>query len=199
MIRYFLARGDRTGSATVTEGLPYITCANPPPAVQIATLYMKTHCRACKREGFIAPAGPRRPGTAPNGKPWALGGDINICGCNPPPVFHAPVHGMRMTFTDEEIARMNASRAPAYTPQREPARKHYDLFFHAKHERTGEDLCHVRYKITLEDGRQFIGVTDEKGYTQKVSADTALIAKIEIPYHDNSTSHTSSEPEPCGC
>ncbi|WP_232314021.1 hypothetical protein [Ralstonia sp. A12] len=167
--------------------------------MQIATLYMKTYCTACKREGFIAPQGPRHPGTAPNGKAWALGGDINVCGCNPPPVFHAPVRGMRMTFTGEELVRMGVTVAPAHAPQNEHAHEHYDLFFHAKHERTGKDLCHVRYKITLEDGRQFIGVTDENGYTQKVSADTAQVARIEIPHYDNSTTDTSSEPEPCGC
>ena len=42
MIRYFLAKGDRAGSATITEGLEGVTCSNPPPRVQIATLYMKT-------------------------------------------------------------------------------------------------------------------------------------------------------------
>jgi uncharacterized Zn-binding protein involved in type VI secretion len=75
----------------------------------------------------------------------------------------------------------------------------YDLVFHVKHERTGKNLCQVRYKITLEDGRNFIGVTDEAGRTQKVSANAALTARIEIPYYDNSTTDPSSEPEPCGC
>ena len=79
MIRYFLARGDRGGSATITEGLEHVTCSNPPPPVQIATLYMRTYCTACKQDGFIAPKGPRLPGTGPNGKPWALSGDINVC------------------------------------------------------------------------------------------------------------------------
>jgi hypothetical protein len=38
MIRYFLARGDRAGSAVITEGLKNVTCSNPPPEVNIATL-----------------------------------------------------------------------------------------------------------------------------------------------------------------
>src|SRR5215470_16057362 len=105
MIRYFLARGDRAGSAVITEGLESVTCSNPPPRVNIATLYMKTYCTACKREGFIAPKGPRWPGTGPNGKPWALSGDINVCGCTPPPVFYAE-RGMKMTFTSEHIATL---------------------------------------------------------------------------------------------
>jgi hypothetical protein len=85
MIRTFLAKGDRAESAVITEGLDSVTCSNPPPAAHIATLGMKTYCSACKREGYIAPRGPRRPGTGPNGKQWALSGDINMCGCKPAP------------------------------------------------------------------------------------------------------------------
>jgi hypothetical protein len=110
MIRYFLAKGDRAGSAMIIEGLPTVTCSNPPPRVEIATLDMKTYCTACKRKGFIAPKGPRWPGTGPNGKQWALSGDINVCGCNPPPVFYAE-RGMKMTFTSEEAAALTASYA----------------------------------------------------------------------------------------
>ncbi|WP_426396796.1 M35 family metallo-endopeptidase [Ralstonia sp. R-29] len=139
MIRYFLARGDRAGSATIVEGLPSITCSNPPPAVQIATLYMKTYCTACKREGFIAPEGPRHAGTGPNGKPWALSGDINVCGCHPAPVFYAE-RAMKMSFTSEEVARTSAPIAPAYVPQRE-----YTHEEHA-HEKVSEEE-----PSTLED------------------------------------------------
>lgn len=106
MIRYFLARGDRAGCAVITEGLDSVTCSNPPPRVQIATLYMKTYCTACERAGHIAPTGLRWPGTGPNGQPWALSGDINICGCNPPPAFYAE-RGMSMTFTSEQVARLD--------------------------------------------------------------------------------------------
>jgi hypothetical protein len=105
MIRYFLARGDRAGSAMITDRLEHVMCSNPPPRVQIATLDMKTYCTACKREGYIAPKGARRPGTGPNGKPWALSGDINVCGYNPPPVFYAE-RGMKMTFTSQEVATL---------------------------------------------------------------------------------------------
>ncbi|WGS48606.1 hypothetical protein LFL96_12480 [Paraburkholderia sp. D15] len=103
MIRSFLGVGDRGGDAVITEGLACVTCADPLPRVNIATLYMKTWCGACEREGFIAPTGPRWPGTGPNGQQWALSGDINICGCEPPPVFHAE-RNMRMVFTAEEVA-----------------------------------------------------------------------------------------------
>ncbi|MDR3095823.1 MAG: hypothetical protein LBV73_01970, partial [Paraburkholderia sp.] len=80
MIRTFLGVGDKAGDAVITEGLPSVTCSSPPPRVNISTLYMKTWCSACEQEGFIAPRGPRRAGTGPNGQQWALSGDVNICG-----------------------------------------------------------------------------------------------------------------------
>nr|WP_242431874.1 hypothetical protein [Burkholderia ambifaria] len=112
MIRYFLAKGDRAGEAVIVEGLDTVTCSNPPPRVHIATLDMKTYCTACKREGYIAPQGPRWPGTGPNGKQWALSGDMNVCGCNPSPIFYAE-RGMRMIFTAGETAALNGRKSDA--------------------------------------------------------------------------------------
>lgn len=199
-IRYFLAKGDRGGPAEIIEGLSTSTHQEEDGRyVELATVYMKTYCHACKKTGVVGPAGYRLPSIAENGQAFALSGDINICGCNPAPVFYAQ-RSMMTVITDEDIARMRAPYAPdQYLPEREYAHEPYDLFFHAKHKQTGKDLCHVRYKITLEDGRQFVGVTDEKGHTLKVSSTAALTAKIEIPYHDHSSTDTASEPEPCGC
>ncbi|WP_230956393.1 hypothetical protein [Burkholderia pseudomultivorans] len=121
MIRYFLARGDRAGHAVILEGLDSVTCSNPPPTVHIATLYMKTYCTACKQEGFIAPRGPRRNGTAPNGQQWALSGDINVCGCNPPPVFHAE-RGMKMIVGSHDASAPVAGEARAPATRTEGAR-----------------------------------------------------------------------------
>ncbi|WP_249171192.1 PAAR domain-containing protein [Burkholderia multivorans] len=109
MIRYFLAKGDRGGSAVIIEGLETMTYSNPPPSVNIATLYMKTYCSACNQEGFISPTGVRWPGTASNGQPWALSGDINVCGCNPPPIFYAE-RNMVMVFESHEIAMLEAAK-----------------------------------------------------------------------------------------
>ncbi len=71
---------------------------------------MSTYCNACKRVGFIAQRGPRHAGTGPNGKQWALSGDINVCGCSPAPVFYAE-RNMSMSFTAEESARLAAGTA----------------------------------------------------------------------------------------
>ncbi|HEX7909323.1 MAG TPA: hypothetical protein VF534_14755 [Paraburkholderia sp.] len=178
MIRYFLARGDRGGSAMITEGLDDVTCADPPLSVQIATLYMKTYCTACKQEGYIAPRGPRWPGTAANGKEWALSGDINICGCNPPPIFYAE-RGMSMSFTSEQVAALAGSHssAPA-TANTQPGA--YDQRFRVLNPYTGQPLRDASYRIVTEDGDELEGRTDTHGYTERVTSDQAVSATLHV-------------------
>jgi hypothetical protein len=155
MIRYFLAQGDRAGSAVITEGLDRVTCSNPPPRVRIATLYMKTYCSACKKEGFIAPKGPRWPGTGPNGNQWALSGDINACGCNPSPVFHAR-RGMTMTFTSEQAAQLMGNCATASVSSlEEVADVNLERYFEIVDARTGEPIEGMTYKLT-SGGRNLV-------------------------------------------
>jgi len=154
MIRYFLARGDRAGSAVIVEGLSDTTCSNPPPRVEIATLYMKTYCTACKRDGFIAPKGPRRPGTASNGKQWALSGDINVCGCNPPPVFYAE-RGMSMTFTAEEAAALVAPYASSQGLAAAAADEDLERYFEIVDARTEAPIAGMTYKLS-SDGRPLV-------------------------------------------
>jgi hypothetical protein len=173
MIRYFLAKGDRAGSAMIVEGLDSVTCSNPPPRVQIATLGMATYCAACKQMGSIAPKGPRRPGTAPNGKQWALSGDINVCGCRPSPVFYAQ-RNMMMTFTAQEVAALMGEGDGVTTTTTSSATKEvtapviqYDeqLRFVAP---SGIPLAHLGYRIVLEDGSEHAGVTDRNGLTERI-------------------------------
>ncbi|WP_431824297.1 hypothetical protein [Burkholderia sp. F1] len=178
MIRYFLARGDRGGSATITEGLEHVTCSNPPPRVHIATLYMKTYCTACKQEGFIAPKGPRRPGTGPNGKPWALSGDINVCGCNPSPVFYAE-RGMSMSFTTEQAAGLTGQRKSEFRSASANSVEYGERYFLSDADR-GQPLSGIRYRIRTASGRIFSGVTDSSGHTQRVATSSAETLQIEI-------------------
>ena len=89
MTRTFLCKGDKADEAVITEGLPGNTYSEGEAELELATVYMKTYCHTCKKEGFICPSGPRLPGTTENGKMWALSGDINICNCDPHPVFDA--------------------------------------------------------------------------------------------------------------
>ncbi|WP_232441106.1 hypothetical protein [Burkholderia ubonensis] len=179
MIRYFLARGDRGGSATITEGLEHVTCSNPPPRVHIATLYMRTYCTACKQEGFIAPKGPRLPGTGPNGKPWALSGDINVCGCNPSPIFHAE-RGMKMIVTSQEAATLagGSSASAANTTGTEVAMAvqtnasaTYDEQVHAGIRTTLPQ--NYPYLIELSDGRTFAGHVNSNGQLPRIRSEIA--------------------------
>ncbi|WP_414444143.1 hypothetical protein [Burkholderia sp. 22PA0106] len=171
MIRYFLAKGDRAGNAVIIEGLPDCSCSNPPPSVQIATLYMKTYCTACKQEGIVAPKGPRWPGTASNGKPWALSGDINVCGCEPAPVFYA-VRGMTMSFNAEEVARSTtpparmSSGVAATSSALDKAR--YVARFIVRDSATGKPLANRDFVADV-GGIQRSGKTDGQGHAKVVT------------------------------
>ncbi|VWC68627.1 hypothetical protein BCO18175_01812 [Burkholderia contaminans] len=179
MIRYFLAKGDQGGSATITEGLEGVTCSNPPPRVHIATLYMKTYCTACKQEGFVAPDGPRWPGTGPNGKPWALSGDINVCDCKPPPVFYAE-RGMKMTFAADEVARLTGKHGLGVAPIRRGAAVH-DQQFVIRNKKSRKPVVGVRYWITNCRGDVLAsGITDAQGHTVRVITPDAESVKLEV-------------------
>jgi hypothetical protein len=175
VIRYFLAMGDHASNAVITQGLDSVTYSNPPPSVQIATLGMKTYCTACKQEGYIAPRGPRWPGTGPNGKQWALSGDINICGCNPSPVFYAE-RGMTMIFTADEAAALMRSTGKSANSQTGA----YDQGFRVVNPHTRQPLRDTPYRIITGDGEEIEGRTDSQGYTQRVAKDQAMAATLYV-------------------
>lgn len=56
----------------------------------------------------------------------------------------------------------------------------YDQHFLLINDQTTTPMENIPYRITLSDGRIFEGVSDKNGLSQKVSADTALVATIEI-------------------
>lgn len=177
MIRYFLAKGDRGGNAVITEGLEFVTCSNPPPCVQIATLYMKTYCAACKQEGFIAPEGSRLPGTGPNGKPWALSGDINVCGCNPPPVFYAE-RGMKMIVTSEEARASKKDKlAQTADDKGEVVATRADVApCYDEQVRVGIGTTlpqNYPYLIEMSNGRTFAGYVNGDGVLPRIHSETA--------------------------
>ncbi|WP_175999203.1 PAAR domain-containing protein [Burkholderia stabilis] len=181
MIRYFLAKGDRAGDAVIIEGLDTVTCSNPPPSVHIATLDMKTYCSACKREGYIAPQGPRWPGTGPNGKQWALSGDINVCGCNPPPVFYAE-RSMQMIFTAGEIATLNGRKPGAADRLFARLDAVHDEQFTLL-DGTRRPLANVRYRVVTDTGQTFVGTTDTDGQTRRIVTDSVAFLKIYTTGH----------------
>ncbi|NTX28444.1 hypothetical protein HT746_15105 [Burkholderia pyrrocinia] len=183
MIRYFLAKGDRAKNAVIVEGLDAVTCSNPPPSVNIATLDMKTYCAACKREGYIAPLGPRWPGTGPNGKQWALSGDINVCGCNPPPIFYAE-RGMRMTFTAAQVATLNGRKPGAAHLAPTPSDAAHDEQFVLCDTSTGRPLARMRYRVRTTSGQVIEGTTDSAGRTQHITTANAESLRLYL-YRDH--------------
>ncbi|OXI46439.1 hypothetical protein [Burkholderia aenigmatica] len=178
MIRYFLAKGDRGGQAVITEGLEDVTCSAPPPSVNIATLYMKTYCAACNQEGFISPKGPRWEGTGSNGQPWALSGDINVCGCNPPPTFYAERDMMMIFESEHAAALMGGSRGELHSST--GAGVEHDEQYVLRDEDTGWPLARMRYRIYTKSGQVFSGITDASGHTQRVTTSGAENLRIDI-------------------
>ncbi len=77
----------------------------------------------------------------------------------------------------------------------------YDLTYLIKDKQTGAPLSDVKYRIQLESGDVVIGITDEHGNTQTVQSDTPQIAKIEVPYDDDSATqpHSHVGPDACDC
>ncbi|WP_236871931.1 hypothetical protein [Burkholderia pseudomultivorans] len=179
MIRYFLAKGDRGGSAVIIEGLEGVTCSNPPPSVNIATLYMKTYCAACNQEGFISPTGVRKPGTAPNGQPWALSGDINVCGCNPPPTFYAE-RSMMMIFESHEVEPpKGAKRVPAVSVAMVEEQKGAQADMSVGYDeqvRAGIGTTLPQsypYLIEMSDGRTLSGHINSNGLLPRIHSESA--------------------------
>lgn len=169
--RYLIMLGDKTtADGVVLEGEPVSTARGQPFAYQEA----KANCHACKSEGYIRNVGPNRPMVL-MGKQVALENDLCICKCNPPPKLIASQSNAFMDFDSAELATMG------YTPQgRYIGDASYDQHFLLKDERTGHPLKNTPYKIVTDDGEEIEGRTDEHGHTEKVYADSAVTATIDV-------------------
>jgi hypothetical protein len=64
----------------------------------------------------------------------------------------------------------------------------FDQHFRVLNSRTRQPIANTPYRIRLSNGREFLGVTDMFGHTQKVGAEQVATAILEIPYHGNSRS-----------
>lgn len=197
-----IRKGDRTShGGTVLEGSPSEICMGQP----IAYKGHLVHCPKCRGnfpivEGLMT--------TTFFGQGVAVAGMKTSCG--------ATLIANQFTDTVEWVgasARAGATGSAATAEKYVASVKakdtetailaststNYDLFFHVKHDTTGNNLSNMPYKITLDDGREFKGITDKNGHTQKVFSDSPQAAKIEVPYYDNSAAHTTIGSDPCGC
>jgi hypothetical protein len=96
--------GDQAGEAVIVESTGKTFRGR-----RLATVGMATYCLTCKQRGLVAPRGVRSTGAD---QLLALSGDVNLCGCHPPPVFDSSC-GMKVVFTAEDIVRWEAMRFEA--------------------------------------------------------------------------------------
>jgi hypothetical protein len=167
--------GDRAGEAVIVEGLETSTYSHDGARLKLVTVYMQTYCHACKKTGFICPSGPRLPGTAENGKLWALSGDINICDCKPAPVFWAQ-RNMTMRLTGEDIAHLSMSSAASLDER--SARHEFNEKFVLLDE-SGVPVAFTAYAVERESGHVEHGVSDADGHTH-VLAQTQSAERVKI-------------------
>ncbi|PJI50423.1 MAG: type VI secretion system tip protein VgrG [Pseudomonas sp.] len=74
----------------------------------------------------------------------------------------------------------------------------YDIQFLLKDYKTGQIKANVPYKVTLETGEVFTGVSDGQGLTEKLSSASPVFATIEAPYHE-STDFPGNCTDTCQC
>jgi len=100
--------------------------------------------------------------------------------------------------TQARQAGQSAAQAVAAAPLAPAA---YDLRFLVNDDKTSQPLAGIPYKITLDSGEEFTGVTDASGHTQTVGSDAQRIAYLEAPYYGNvsSSPDTHHEHSACGC
>jgi len=113
--------------------------------------------------------------------------------------------GQALTFVDEGDAAacrsalfdINVRRAASS----DVAEALFDRRFLILDRKTKAPLTDVPYRLTLPTGQELTGRTDNAGLTCLVSAATALIANIEVPFYGDSASSTNAASgyDACGC
>jgi len=189
MKRFYIFEGDKTSSGgtpiasqdhSTWHGRKYIMLDD------------KVYCPACKKIGTVVGQGARLNDNWMGKRP-ALNDDICVCGCRPAPKLIAYQDNDWQMMTAEEMAvqgfgTIQNAATPANIGER------FDLHFQIRGDKTDKPIANIPYKISLEDGQEIVGTTDANGFTQLVSNDVELIAKIEAPYYGNSS---TTQIDPC--
>lgn len=194
--------GDPTShGGYVLEGSQFDICMGKP----IAFVGYLTFCPLCKGtfpiiEGSMT--------TTFYGKGVALAGMTTACGAYLVPTQSTDtVEWSRSlstipTTNDESSSRtvsQHSGEAGYSSGLSHDIESKFDLFFHVRNEKTGANLPNVPYKITLADGRELKGITDQAGHTDKVYSDHAQSATIEVPYYDDCRPDATDHSDPCCC
>ena len=74
----------------------------------------------------------------------------------------------------------------------------YDLAFRVQVESTGKVLAHTRYRITLDDGSELVGITGADGMTERICSHHPQNATIEVPFYDHDSAPDTYH-EHCAC
>lgn len=107
-----------------------------------------------------------------------------------PHFLPGPLCGSRLGahWIDDGTLGLQRSCLPGVLGQRPELNGPFDQIFHVIDQQSGRPIANTPYRITLESGRVFLGATDALGRTEKVGADRAQTATLEIPYDGNSSS-----------
>lgn len=194
-----IRQGDPTShGGRVLEGSQSDICHGKP----IAYIGHKTSCPLCKGtypivEGVLT--------TTFYGRGVALAGMKTACGATLIATQFMDIveWGGAPRTAVQSALQLSSAVVPPPSPQHvkselAPVAK-FDLFFLVKSEKTGEILSETPYRITLEDGREFKGITDKTGHTQKVYSDFEQAATIEVPYYDHCHSDAPDDSDACRC
>jgi uncharacterized Zn-binding protein involved in type VI secretion len=197
--RFFICDGD----VTTAGGVVTATGTHMPIYGRAVALEGDSvQCPSCKSTGHIQCVPPMRPVTGHANKQCSVEGDLCICQCTSPPRLIASQRQASMGFSASEIA--STSGAATWLAHAGASLAGFGYTFDrvvVLKNRSGGPLKNLPYKITLETGQVFEGVTDGAGQTEKVSSTQAHTAKIEAPYYGN-TNHTAHAPhgsDACGC
>ncbi len=197
--RYFI----RDGDTTTAGGVVAATGTHMPIyGLSVALEGDSVQCPACKSTGHIKCVPPIRRATGHANKQLSVEGDLCICSCLSPPTLIASQKQASAGYSAAEIA--SAPGAVTWLAQVGGSLAAFGYTFDrvvVLKDRSGSLLKNLPYKITLETGQEFEGVTDDAGQTEKVSSTQAHTAKIEAPYYGN-TKHSADAAhgsDTCGC
>ena len=166
--RYYITLG-----ATTTAGGAVISASHVDTidGAGVAVEGDKVYCEQCKAEGVIALDGPRL-SEQDNGREVALGDDLCLCNCSPPPrlvarqslafqLLDGAGHAASIEASAAQAAMLNASAAKAAEPERAPLLLR-DLD-------TKEPFRQRPYRLQLAD-KVIEGTLDHNGMTRPLTA-----------------------------
>ncbi|TFW34628.1 PAAR domain-containing protein [Massilia horti] len=150
----------------------------------------QVRCPKCNSIGYIQPDGPRLSDTF-NGKEVALGDDLCICKCNPPPrlianqdfscqTIDADWHAEQASAAAETVAELNTAGNSATVPPDTAPLVLLDL-------KTQEPYRNRPYRLQLKD-KVIEGTTDQNGTTRPLTpSERAAVVEWHIIGETTST------------